>query len=663
MEIRQLSPAFILMTLLVVVLLTLIAAGTALADNGPHGGYTPTTDACAGCHRAHTAGAARLLLDATPELCYTCHGSAGNGADTNVVDGVYLERDIESESPAEGVADRGLRGGGFQTALMDTDALTTTTAIFAPTTSSHTADGGLGTLWGNGPLTTTVYPGLAGYGLSCVSCHDPHGGGTYRILRPIPTASGASAPITVSDELTKTYTVADAGNDYMRENYGTRGSSLASWCSQCHTRYLAGSGSGHTDSGDAVFMYRHTTNSVSCVRCHVAHGTPATMNGFAADVEWPDAATTPSGNARSSLLRLNNRGVCAYCHLKDDGTISGGACDACHGAPPLSGAHAQHAGTDAVGYDLTGSFATDSDYQYGCGECHSTDVNQHQDGDVDVDLSPAGAPGGSLKARNAASATFAGGTCSGVYCHSGVQVASGPVGPPLDDGVNYILDEHGNLTYDSYTITETVIFQTTPPWDSGQINTCTACHEFPTLTSVPTVEAGVGDSHQWIGDYGYGNLHAWNMSYDPLPCRTCHYGEISEANTWTRDGMDVTTYDPVPLASRVLHANGTRNVTFDTTNPVIYDSTFSLAPAAYLPAEKACTNVACHLQQNWVEWGTPYRHWTNECDLCHRYAIPAPPPLAMTTLEATPAGSGVHPTPGVEGQLCTSCHTEAHGGR
>src|SRR5512145_3298703 len=42
----------------------------ASADAGPHGGgYTATTDACAGCHRAHTAQAPDLLMDTTQALC------------------------------------------------------------------------------------------------------------------------------------------------------------------------------------------------------------------------------------------------------------------------------------------------------------------------------------------------------------------------------------------------------------------------------------------------------------------------------------------------------------------------------------------------------------------------------------------------------------------
>jgi hypothetical protein len=306
-------------------------------------------------------------------------------------------------------------------------------------------------------------------------------------------------------------------------------------------------------------------------------------------------------------------------------------CLACHEVLLLTGAHARHAGADAVEYGLTGSFATDVDYQYGCGECHPIDLIQHENGTLDVDLSPVGAPNDSLKSRNAASASYDGISCSGVYCHSSVQVSSGPVGLPLTDGAgDPILDIYGNLRYDPYTSTETLVFQVTPAWDGGQITTCTACHDLPITTSYPAVEGGVGNSHQWIGDNGYGNLHAWNRGFDPLPCRTCHYGEITQANTWSRDSNDITTYDPVPLASLVVHADGERDVAFDTVNDVTYETSsgpvvHELDGAAYIQGEKACTNVGCHIQQTYVRWGTPYRWWNAiECDLCHRNFLPSP---------------------------------------
>ncbi len=596
-------------------LLFIFATSPTLADNGPHGNYTALTDACAGCHRAHSANAANLLIEDSLALCLTCHGNAGTGADTNVVDGLYLNRDTISESPAEGVVNRGLKGGGFTNALMDTDVLTSTTAVLAPTTSSHLADGSTGTTWGHGPTTTVTYAGLTNFSLSCVSCHNPHGGGNYRILRSIPIGSGVITSVAVTDESAKFYTVSDSGNVYMAEPYS---SPLGSWCSQCHTRYLAESGSGHVHSGDAIFEYRHTTTSVDCTKCHVAHGTTATMGTFSGAVEWPDDSTTPSGDTRSSLLRLDNRGVCVGCHVKADGSVSGGACGACHGAPPLTGAHDTHSSAAAAGYGLTGSSATTTDYQYGCGECHPLDPNQHQNGSVDVDLSPVLA---SLKALNDPGAAYAGGggTCSGVYCHSGPQVStSQAIGSPTG----------GTPTNPTYTppwqsvVVRTRIYQTTPAWDGGQITTCDACHEFPLTTSSATVSAGAGDSHQWIGDWGYGNLHAWNHGFAPIPCRTCHYGEITQANTWSRTGWDVTTYNPVSLASRVVHANGGADVAFDTVNDANYSATYQyeLDGVVYNPADKSCTNVGCHHNQTYVQWGSPSRWWNStECNVCHQF--------------------------------------------
>lgn len=631
--------------------LALLPASQAWADNGPHGGYTASTDACAGCHRAHTAAAGRLLVDTVPNLCYTCHGNAATGADTDVVDGVYLERDPLAEIPPQGVANRGLKGGGFVNALMDTnrDGL----ASSAPATSSHLVDGSTGTAWGNGIIGSGAGAAIP---LSCVSCHDPHGGGTYRILRPIPTASGGATPVIIPDEVIKNYTVISATNSYIGESYGALAAPLTSWCSQCHTRDAAPSGSGHTSSGDPVFNYRHSTDGVACVRCHTAHGSSASMGEYSGSVRWPDGATSPSGNARSSLLRLDNRGVCAYCHLKPDGTVTGGACDSCHGAPPATGAHARHAGSGAVGYGLTGSFASDSAYQYGCGECHPGDSAMHQNGAVEVALSSTAAPAGSLKAQNQPTAAYSAGTCGGVYCHSGIAVSSGAVGNPLVNGSGqYILDSHGNLTYDPYTVTETRVYQNTPAWNGGSISSCSACHASPLTTSSPGVQAGVGNSHQWVDDYGYGNLHAWNMGYEPLSCRTCHYGEITQASTWVRAG-DVTTYNDVPLASRAAHANGSRNVTFDNVNPLVYGThTYSLAAAIYNPAEKSCGGVGCHKLQTYVQWGTPYRWWTNECDLCHRYGA-IPPPGA-----AQPASVVGHTGVNFSQQLCVDCHTKSHG--
>ncbi len=312
------------------------------ADNGPHGNYSATTDACAGCHRAHTALGDDLLLAGTSyDLCLTCHGPAGNGADADVMDGVYLQRDDEAESPAEGVVNRGLKGGGFVNARMDTSW--TGSAGSAAVTSSHLWDNSSGIVWGSGDIGSG--PG-AGMALTCISCHDPHGGAggmnsaTYRILRVTPIGSGGGVTV-LADENPKNYTIDDASGKYFGQDYDDQlFNNIASWCAQCHDRYLALSGSGHTDSGDPIFAYRHISvgsgcgchdmhggppptgnpayrhNPLSCLTCHVAHGTSATMSDYSGSVPWPNGATSPGGNARSALLRVDNRGTCELCHDK-----------------------------------------------------------------------------------------------------------------------------------------------------------------------------------------------------------------------------------------------------------------------------------------------------------------------------------------------------------
>ena len=99
------------------------------------------------------------------------------------------------------------------------------------------------------------------------------------------------------------------------------------WCAQCHTRYFADgntpvAGNAYeTDSGDAIFTYRHHTRSNrTCNVCHVAHGSNATMDGtFSSTVAYPDGTESAS----SRLLKIDNRGTCQACH-DPTGTITAG---------------------------------------------------------------------------------------------------------------------------------------------------------------------------------------------------------------------------------------------------------------------------------------------------------------------------------------------------
>jgi predicted CxxxxCH...CXXCH cytochrome family protein len=356
------------------------------------------------------------------------------------------------------------------------------------------------------------------------------------------------------------------------------------------------------------------------------------------------AALFTTGGTGHSLSVADEACDCSSCHGTGPHGPNWNGCSGCHDTPPQTGTHLVHynsAPVTVMGYGDTGVSSTDQVYRFGCGNCHPLDFTRHNNGTVDIELYDPNAPAGSIKAANPPNASYApgpirttydskvsggnsfsysDGTCSNIYCHSGYTVSSGAVGLPTGK------DQYGNPTYDPYPVAYSRVYKTTPPWGTtGSFTTCTECHDFPLTTSYPSVQAGVGDSHQWIDDYGYGNLHAYNMGFDPISCRTCHYGIVTQANTWSRNSMDITTYNSVPLASRQLHVNGQPSVVFDTTNPVIYPTssgtaTFNLSGASFDPAAKTCSNVACHLQQTRVTWGSPYRWWLEpvECDVCHR---------------------------------------------
>ena len=354
-------------------LFVLGGAGPASADAGPHvstaatvpGDYQLTAvgaGRCAGCHRTHTAKGADLLKAAQPALCYTCHAT-GMGAATDIQNGV--------DQFTQGA----LRGGGFVAAKINTagaskhmeppttsprwNASAQTVPVLAAgtaTTSRHEIDGTTpGTMWGNGAVSASANVGRAAVTLECGSCHDPHGNGNYRILKPVPTdAAYVVTPAVVANPLavppvlaaaavmsTTGVKIPDAAAKvYTTTNYWNVGdanvpkttvatsdgtfadgyiANVSQWCATCHSRYMAKAPDYSTNSGDAVFTYRHTSGRTdkagvgrpNCIQCHVSHGSNAAMTGYSANHTAPDG-TTPARTSR--LLRIDNRGTCVMCH-------------------------------------------------------------------------------------------------------------------------------------------------------------------------------------------------------------------------------------------------------------------------------------------------------------------------------------------------------------
>ena len=314
----------------------MFSAPPAVADAGPHiTGSIALTDSCAGCHRVHTAKALALTMDVQPALCYTCHGATAGGSRLNVRDGLgYSDNN-------RGTLSGPLRGGGCENARINSAAPTgqqTTPVLQAGSasgivpviavgsasgvvTSTHSMNGTSLKVWGNG-----VFPADNSIALRCTTCHDPHGNGNFRILRPIPNGSGGSST-PILDVATKTYTTANYWKvDDVATNTTTFIANVSAWCTTCHTRYLAPDGAGSTPlAGDNIYTYRHKSNAiaagtVTCIQCHVSHGSNAAMGTNSVGVLTPDGAAIGVGSGtiagNSKLLRIDSRGTCQMCHKR-----------------------------------------------------------------------------------------------------------------------------------------------------------------------------------------------------------------------------------------------------------------------------------------------------------------------------------------------------------
>jgi len=262
-------------------LLLLITNTFVLADGGPHGDFDASTDGCAGCHRAHTATGANLLINAsTNGLCLTCHGSSSTGAITNVTHGV-----LETTSTVGSNTGTSLIGGGFN--YFNGVAVT----------SSHSDATSLA--WGYGTATRGTTADMGDI-LDCGSCHDPHGNPGYRLLVSYDDGSNF-----VDDY--------DPDGNYSTENWENL--ELTNFCLSCHTAYMENSA--NTTHNVNVNIGSITTtlplannggsnNTIICSTCHFAHGTSSSAGLY--------SSSGPS--ADSALLRLDNRDVCMDCHPK-----------------------------------------------------------------------------------------------------------------------------------------------------------------------------------------------------------------------------------------------------------------------------------------------------------------------------------------------------------
>lgn len=285
---------------IILIAIYLAMGGVALATY-PHGEFADNTDACAACHRTHTAISAYLIAAPNSNsLCTTCHWG-GTSADTDVKDGVYT---ASGEPDNVWGQDGGkLLAGGF----MNIGG--------AASTSQHILNTPIEAFGSDTGATVT---------LDCMSCHSPHmdkaNQNQYRLLRLRPNGASPAVsipwngPWTDSSQTVKAtttggyraYTEKDfdpttPGIQYYTNNYKDN---VDEWCIACHTRYRI-RGDGLSKIGDTLTSGTTLpagTTATSSIDVGLIGGDWTLVEPYTLLAEW-----TLTGNVTlaGSISRLN----------------------------------------------------------------------------------------------------------------------------------------------------------------------------------------------------------------------------------------------------------------------------------------------------------------------------------------------------------------------
>lgn len=342
--------------------LLILVPMTASAVSQPyfHGDFNISTTGCGQCHVTHAAGLPSLLLDTgsttVGSLCLYCHNDLTRSP--------YDAWNGKIATPT-GIMPS-VAGGMGSTFNFDNPSLTYDED---PVTGGDNPDNYVGSTSAHYEQYERpeylVFGGTQKIGaqFTCISCHDPHTGGTY----PVNSTGRQIMPRLLR---TKLYTAVFNPTDFNdwtfspdgeSRGYHTKvvtgyGEKIGFWCAGCHdlfnrSEHDAGitvvTGTVYTNNQD-LYMHRVNfplsdggvarlgsdntiskmplakNNYLTCLTCHRVHGTGSTMtdiifnransyfnNESSGD---PDSETSNS----SALLREKDREVCYKCHGEAD---------------------------------------------------------------------------------------------------------------------------------------------------------------------------------------------------------------------------------------------------------------------------------------------------------------------------------------------------------
>ncbi|RJQ53659.1 MAG: hypothetical protein C4521_07260 [Actinobacteria bacterium] len=272
-----------------IVVLVLLAAPALATDNAtiPHGGFSTTTDACLQCHDIHESAGDYVLMrqqtmTATCGTCHTLYQAAPTGAYnpgySGTEAGTAADLMAYKVPQAQALTHEGHRLGLGSGSRVFADGQTGDGSYIPGGTQSLTAIQYL-----SYPATTTALAYTAVNGMSCASCHAPHGSFGNVVDSAVSTKLLTSKPNHQTNSVPPMANWVDDGGD---------------WCGACHDKRLPGA------DQNGELHYNHPGEQ--CLTCHGNE-----MDPISGSEEATDFPHTGSLN----LLTLEPDMLCLQCHV------------------------------------------------------------------------------------------------------------------------------------------------------------------------------------------------------------------------------------------------------------------------------------------------------------------------------------------------------------